>query len=237
MIKMGKPLNQQRRGKGSPTFKSPSHRFYPKVSYYDFEGEGVVIDLVRDALRSAPLAVIRTERGDLLVPAVNGLVVGQSIYAGDQVEIAPGNIAKLKDIPDGERVFCIEKVPGDGGKFIRSAGSSAVVMSKTDKFVKLKMPSGKLISINANSRAIIGIAAGSGLNDKPILKAGKKFYMMKAEHRYWPKVSASSMNAVEHPFGGGRKHRHAGMPQTTSRNAPPGRKVGYIAAKRVGRKR
>lgn len=237
MIKMGKPLNQQRRGKGSPTFRSPRHKYAPKISYSNIDEQGVVIELFRDPQRSAPLALLRYETGAAIVPAANGISVGQIVETGETAKIKKGNIVSLSRVPEGEKVFCIEIRPGDGGKLVRGAGASALVMSRSEKSVKLKMPSGKLKEFSPKCRAIIGVASGAGIRDKPIMKAGKNFHIMKSKHTYWPRVSASSMNAVEHPFGGGRKHRHAGMPQTSSRNAPPGRKVGSIAARRMGRKR
>ncbi|MBR9681089.1 MAG: 50S ribosomal protein L2 [Candidatus Altiarchaeota archaeon] len=234
---MGKPLNQQRRGKGSPTFKSPKHKYAPRSTYTYMDDEGVVIELFRDSQRSAPLALIRYETGVSIIPAASGLSVGQIIQKGDEASVKRGNIVPLKHVPEGEKVFCIELRPGDGGKMVRGAGASATVMTKTDKFVKLKMPSGQLKSFLPRCKAIVGVAAGAGIKDKPILKAGKNFHIMKAKHTYWPRVSSSAMNAVEHPFGGGRKHSHVGKPQTVSRHAPPGRKVGSIAARRMGRKR
>jgi large subunit ribosomal protein L2 len=234
---MGKPLIQQRRGKGALTWRSPKHKYSPRSSFKGFSGRGVVVDLIRDASRTAPLAVVRTEDDAYVIPAVQGLRVGQVVESGDEAAAVPGNVVPLKNVAEGARVFCIELVPGDGGKLVRGAGSSAIVMSKDENFVRVKLPSGKIKRVSPRCRAVVGVVSGTGIREKPVLKAGKKFYMMKAKHTYWPRVSASSMNAVEHPFGGGRKHRHAGKPQTSSRNAPPGRKVGYIAASRTGRKR
>lgn len=234
---MGKPLNQQRRGKGSPTWRSPKHRYSPRSGFRGLHGRGVVVDLFRDPSRSAPLALVRHEEGELIVPAAYGLEVGQIIEVGGEAEPVPGNVVPLRRVPEGGRIFCLELSPGDGGKMVRAAGSSAVVMSKEGKKVKVKLPSGKLKELSPDCRAVVGVVAGAGIREKPILKAGKKAHIMRAKHRYWPRVSASSMNALDHPFGGGRKHRHTGKPQTASRNAPPGRKVGYIAAKRTGKKK
>ncbi len=234
---MGKPLIQQRRGKGAPTWRSPRHRYSPRSSFKGFSGRGVLVELIRDASRTAPLAVVQTEEDVFVVPAATGVSVGQVVEAGEEAPAIPGNVVPLKNVPEGERVFCIELVPGDGGKLVRGAGGSAIVMGKDENRIRVKLPSGKIKLLHPECRAIVGTVAGTGIREKPILKAGKMFHIMKAKHRYWPRVSASSMNAFEHPFGGGRKHRHAGKPQTSPRNAPPGRKVGYIAARRTGRKR
>lgn len=236
---MGKNLNQQRRGKGSSVWRSPSHRYLKAISFGRYEEkEGVVVDLVRDALRSAPLAIVRFVNGEeVVIPAADGMYVGQIIKAGENAPLTAGNIVPVSAVPEGGKIYCVEMVPGDGGKLVRTAGSYATVVSKEGKYVVIKLPSGKIKRVPAHSRAVIGSIAGAGIKEKPIIKAGKMFHIMRAKHRYWPRVAATSMNAVEHPFGGGRKHRHAGKPQTVSRNAPPGKKSGYIAASRTGRKK
>ncbi|HEC96438.1 MAG TPA: 50S ribosomal protein L2, partial [Euryarchaeota archaeon] len=94
-------------------------------------------------------------------------------------------------------------------------------------------PSGEIKGFHYMCRAAIGVVAGGGRVDKPWVKAGKKYHAMKSRATKWPKVRGVVMNAVSHPFGGG-SHPHVGRPTTTSRNAPPGRKVGHIAARRTG---
>ena len=85
-------------------------------------------------------------------------------------------------------------------------------------------------------RATIGVIAGSGRKEKPFLKAGTRHYAMKAKNKLYPQVSGTSMNSVDHPFGGSSSATK-GRPTQSSRNAPPGRKVGKIAPKRTGRKK
>uniref|UniRef100_A0AAZ3SF89 Large ribosomal subunit protein uL2 n=1 Tax=Oncorhynchus tshawytscha TaxID=74940 RepID=A0AAZ3SF89_ONCTS len=81
-----------------------------------------------------------------------------------------------------------------------------------------------------------GVVAGGGRIDKPILKAGRAYHKYKAKRNSWPRVRGVAMNPVEHPFGGGN-HQHIGKPSTIRRDAPAGRKVGLIAARRTGRLR
>ena len=83
---------------------------------------------------------------------------------------------------------------------------------------------------------MIGVAAGSGRSEKPFVRAGKKWFAMRARGRLYPKTAAVAMNAVDHPFGSGRG-RHMGKPSVPPRNAPAGRKVGQIKARRTGWKR
>ncbi len=80
----------------------------------------------------------------------------------------------------------------------------------------------------------LGIVAGGGRIDKPILKAGRAYHKYKAKRNCWPIVRGVAMNPVEHPHGGGN-HQHIGKASTVKRSTPAGRKVGLIAARRTGR--
>ncbi|MCJ2520354.1 MAG: 50S ribosomal protein L2, partial [Candidatus Thermoplasmatota archaeon] len=121
------------------------------------------------------------------------------------------------------------------GKLCRAAGASAVIVSQGDHTV-VQMPSGKLKSLSPGCRAQIGVVAGSGHNDKPFAKAGKKIGALSSKARRSFKVRGVAMNAVAHPHGGGA-HQHVGRPSTVSRNAPPGRKVGRLSPKKKKRRR
>jgi large subunit ribosomal protein L2 len=132
-------------------------------------------------------------------------------------------------------VFNIEKTPGDGGKFVRSAGTYALLVAHDVGKSILQLPSGAMKNFNPLSRATIGIVGGGGRKEKPLLKAGKKFHSIRSKRRNWPRVRAVAMNVVNHPYGGGSK-QSAGQPDSVSRNAPPGRKVGLIAPKRTGKR-
>jgi len=99
---------------------------------------------------------------------------------------------------------------------------------------RVKLPSGAKKVIQSANRAMVGIVAGGGRIDKPILKAGRAYHKYKAKRNSWPKVRGVAMNPVEHPHGGGN-HQHIGKASTVRRDASAGRKVGLIAARRTGR--
>jgi len=147
-----------------------------------------------------------------------------------------GNIMQLGDIPTGKIVCNIELRPNDGGKIIRSSGSSAQVLSIEGKKVMIKLPSKKKVAFNARAFATIGVVAGGGRTTKPFVTAGKKFHAMKAKNKKYPHVCGVAMNSVDHPHGGTHR-RTKGRPNTVRRGAPPGRKVGLIAASRTGRRK
>ncbi len=237
---MGKRILVQRMGRGTPTFRSPSHLRVAPAKYpppQDKVVRGVVAELVHDPGRWVPLARIVLEDGrEFYNIAVEGLRVGQVIEIGPGAKPSIGNILPLRDIPEGTRVCNIEVRPGDGGKLARAGGSYATLIGKTSHYAIVVLPSGKQKYLPLNARATIGIPAGGGRIEKPLLKAGNAYHKWKVKARKWPRVRGVAMNAVSHPHGGG-SHQSESKPTTVSRNAPPGRKVGHIAAKRTGRKK
>merc|ERR1712205_300792 len=121
-----------------------------------------------------------------------------------------------------------------GGKFAKTSGGFAQIIGHiegADK-TRLRMPSGQKKTITSFARAAIGIVAGGGRIDKPMLKAARAFHKYKAKRNSWPKVRGVAMNPVEHPHGGGN-HQHIGHPSTVRRDSVPGQKVGLIAARRT----
>jgi len=187
--------------------------------------------------RSAPLAQLSYGKGEIsYVPAVNGLVVGSEVSVGASAAPSVGNVLPLGKIPEGTRISNIELRVGDGGKLVRAGGSSAVLFSKGNGRAIVRMPSGKSILVDDKCRATIGEVAGGGRLEKPFMRAGPRHHAMKAQGRMYPRMRGIAMAVVYHPFGGGR-HQHPGKSTSTSRNAPPGRKVGLIAPRKTGRKR
>ena len=234
---MGKRILSQRRGRGTSKFKIPSHRYLGEIKYpYDKEFEGVVEDIVRDAIHSAPIAVVRSQEGkSLMFLAAEGIKVGDKIKITDS-EIAIGNVLPIGKIPEGYPVYNIEMEPGDGGKLVRAAESYATIVSHTGDKTVIQLPSGAFKTLSSQCRATIGIPAGGGRGEKPFVKAGKKYHYARARGKVYPLVRGVAMNPVSHPHGGG-SHQHVGRPSTVSKNAPPGRKVGSIGARRTGRRR
>jgi large subunit ribosomal protein L2 len=237
---MGKRILQQRAGRGTSTFRSPSHlreavAKYPLPSEETFRG--VVIDLVHDPGRWVPLAHIELENGlHYFIPAAEGMYIGQVVHIGPDAPIAVGNSLPLKNIPEGTKVYNIELRPGDGGKLARQAGSYAVILGRSGRYTILLLPSGVQKSVLSEARATIGVPAGAGRIEKPMLKAGASYHKYKVKAKKWPRVRGVAMNPVSHPHGGG-SHQSVSAPSTVARSTPPGRKVGHIAARRTGRRK
>merc|ERR1711915_1051496 len=110
---------------------------------------------------------------------------------------------------------------------------TVIAHNPDQKKSKVKLPSGSKKTIPSANRAMIGIVAGGGRIDKPILKAGRAYHKYRVKRNSWPKVRGVAMNPVEHPHGGGN-HQHIGMASTFPEVKSAGRKVGLIAARRTG---
>lgn len=238
---MGKRIISQSRGKGSPTYKAPSHKFKANLEHIKVSGDetvkGRVIDIIHDTARSAPIALIDLGKGGqrlILIP--EGVSVGDELSCGVSAEVKAGNTLTLAEIPEGVPICNIESQPGSGGQFARASGVYGILVAHDAGKTVVQMPSGEMKWLNPRCRATIGVVAGGGRVEKPFLSAGKKYYKMKVRATKWPRSRGVAMNAIDHPFGGGGR-QHPGRPKTVARGTPHGRKVGSIAARRTGKKR
>jgi len=246
---MGRVIRVQRKGRAnSLIFRAlTKHRKgAAKLRVLDY-GErvgymkGLVKDIIHDPGRGAPLAKVvfrdpaRYKLRKELMVAVEGLYAGQFIYCGKTAQLAVGNVLPVGKMPEGTVCCHLEAKFGDRGTIARTSGTSCIIVghSEDGKKTMIKMPSGARKKIASGARAVVGLIAGGGRIDKKLLKAGVAFHKFKRKRNVWPKVRGVAMNPVEHPHGGGN-HQHVGHPTTTARNAPPGQKVGLIAARRTG---
>jgi large subunit ribosomal protein L2 len=231
---MGKRIIARARGKGGPRYRAPSHRYLGSVAYFPFGSiTGKVVDIVHDPARSAPVAIIRTEEGkEVLHIAPEGLQVGTEIRYG---EVAVGNVVELGKIPEGTKIFGIETFPGSGPKLCRSSGVFAEIVGRSGDKVIVRLSSKKTKELDTRCRATVGIPAAGGRIEKPWVKAGRHWYAMQARGKLYPRTKGVAMNPTDHPYGG--KSKRPRPSKTVSRWAPPGAKVGSIAARRVGKKK
>lgn len=238
---MGKRTLVRRRGRGGKQFRAITVGKIAPAKYPNFRLDqnhyGIIVDIVHERGRDAPLAKIRFDDGTYsYTPAAEGATVGSKIEIGSKAAPTAHNILALEAIPDGMLICNIEKNVGDGGKLIKSAGSSALVFAHGTGGVTLKFPSGKFLTANPKCRAMIGVIAGAGRMEKPFLKAGNRAKYMQAHGRLYPTVRGIAQAAVYHPHGGGR-HQHIGRQSSVGRTTPPGRKVGNISPRKTGRSR
>mmetsp|Transcript_12804 Transcript_12804/g.28429 ORF Transcript_12804/g.28429 Transcript_12804/m.28429 type:complete len:259 (-) Transcript_12804:594-1370(-) len=244
---MGRVIRTQRKG-ASRVFKAFTRTRkgaakYRPIDYSERRGymKGLVKKIIHDPGRGAPLAQVvfrdpvkyRLQKYNFI--AVEGVYVGQFVYCGAKAHLGIGNCLPLGKLPEGTVISSIEEKSGDRGRLARTSGTSAIVVghSEDGRKTRVRLPSGARKTLFSKCRAVVGIPAGGGRIDKPVLKAGNNFHKYKVKRNCWPKVRGSAMNPVEHPHGGGN-HQHVGHPTTVGRRIPPGRKVGLIAARRTG---
>jgi large subunit ribosomal protein L8e len=246
---MGRVIRSQRKGRGS-IFRAHTHKRQGPAKHraLDFSErhgyiKGVVKEIIHDSGRGAPLAVVhfrnpyRYKIDKELFIAAEGLYTGQFIYCGKKADLTVGNVLPVSVMPEGTIVCNVEAKTGDRGSFARASGNYATIISHNEEGItRIRLPSGIKKAVPSAARATVGLVAGGGRTDKPILKAGNSYHRMKAKRKAWPKVRGVAMNPVDHPHGGGN-HQHIGHPATVRRDAPAGQKVGLIAARRTGRLR
>ena len=235
---MGKRIISRRRGAGTGPYRSPSHRHHGAVYHTAaaIAGEGTIVGIAQAPGRTAPVATLRLPNGDetpILAPA--GLATGDkvSVNAGP---VGRGALLPLAEVPDGTLVSNIEVNPFDGGRLVRAAGTSALVVAHAGREVTLQLPSGAFKLFLATCRAQVGPIAGGGRLERPMIKAGKKVLAYRSLSRPAFKVRGVAMNPVNHPHGGG-SHQHVGRPSTVSSGTWPGAKVGRFSRSQRRRKK
>ena len=186
---MGKRIIQQRRGRGTSTYRAHSFRFAGKTSYnaYNKDGtiKGEIIDLIHSKGHSAPLLKVKYENGkEALIPSFEGAYIGKELMINqeEQVkreEVEAGNAYLLKNIPEGTQIFNIEMTPGDSGKLVKTGGTFATVVAHNKGMTKVTLPSKKTKLILGTCRAFVGQIGGGSRLEKPYLKAGAQFMQMK----------------------------------------------------------
>jgi len=238
---MGKNLIQQTRGRGIGfRYRVPSFRYIGVVKMRNPTATivaGTIKELTHCPGHSAPIARIVFDDGkECIVQAPEGCRVGDRIASGAGAPVENGNMLALRDIPEGTQIYNIELMPGDGGKFCRTSGGTAKLVSKFENNALIELPSKKQRQFCLDCRAIIGIIAGSGRTEKPFLKAGKVYHAKRARNKRYPMISGAAQNAVDHPFGNKRTSRKAKQ-RPAPKFACAGRKVGKLHPRRTGRKK
>ncbi|WP_270371589.1 50S ribosomal protein L2 [Aerococcus urinaeequi] len=183
--------------------------------------EGLVKAIEYDPNRSANIALIHYTDGiKTYIIAPKGLQVGARITSGEAADIKVGNALPLKNIPVGTLVHNIETKPGKGGQLVRSAGASAQVLGKEDKYVLIKLTSGEVRMILGTCRATIGVVGNEQHSLINVGKAGRSRWAGKR-----PTVRGSVMNPNDHPHGGGEGKAPVGRPSPMTPWGKPARGI------------
>jgi large subunit ribosomal protein L2 len=169
-----------------------------------------VASIEYDPNRTTFIALLNYADGEKrYILAPQGLQVGAVVESGDDVAPELGHALQLKNMPLGTVVHNIEMQPGQGGKIARSAGASAQLSNKEDKYAVLKMPSGELRKVLINCYATVGMASNSDHQLQSMGKAGRNVWK-----GIRPRVRGVAMNPVDHPMGGGEGKASGGQPRS-----------------------
>src|SRR5258705_2260678 len=169
-----------------------------------------VVSIEYDPNRTAFIALLNYADGEKrYIIAPQGLQVGQTVLSGDDVLPELGNALIFKNMPLGTNVHNIEMQPGQGGILVRSAGTSAQLSNKEEKYAILKMPSGELRKVLINCYATVGVVSNSDHSLQSMGKAGRNRW-----RGIRPRNRGVAMNPVDHPMGGGEGKASGGQPRS-----------------------
>lgn len=211
-------------GRRSMRYKGGGHKKHYRI--IDFKRdkkdiEAKVLTVEYDPNRSAFIALVQYADGEKrYILAPQGIQVGGSVIAGNAVAPELGNALQMKNMPLGTMIHNIEMQPGQGGKLVRSAGSSAQLTNKEEKYAILKMPSGELRKILINCFATVGVVSNSDHNLETRGKAGANRW-----RGIRPRTRGVAMNPVDHPMGGGEGKASGGHPRSRTGKYAKGEKT------------
>ncbi|MCD7846490.1 MAG: 50S ribosomal protein L2 [Oscillospiraceae bacterium] len=191
--------------------------------------DATVMTLEYDPNRSAHIALVQYEDGEKrYIIAPNGLNVGDTVRAGADADIKPGNALPLMNIPVGTFIHNIELYPGKGAQLVRSAGNMAQLMGRENDKVLIRLPSGEMRYVPANCMATVGQVGNIDHENVHLGKAGRKRHM-----GVRPTVRGSVMNPNDHPHGGGEGKAPVGRPSPVTPWGKP--TMGYKTRKKKNR--
>ena len=181
-----------------------------------FDMSAVVERLEYDPNRTAFIALVRYEDGELnYILAPQRLAVGDSVVAGQKVDIKPGNALPLKNIPVGTVVHNVEMKVGKGGQIARSAGTYVQLVGKDQGYAQLRLSSGEVRIVRAECMATIGAVSNPDQQNINLGKAGRSRWLGRKPHN-----RGVTMNPVDHPHGGGEGRTSGGRHPVTPWGKP-----------------
>jgi large subunit ribosomal protein L2 len=209
-----KPRTGGRNTSGHLTMRYRGGGHKKKYRIIDFKrnksGVATVESIQYDPNRTAFIALLVYADGEKrYILAPQGLEVGAKVESGASVAPEVGNALPMRNMPLGTNIHNIETQPGQGGKLSRSAGSSAQLANKEDRYAVLKMPSGELRKVLIDCYATVGVVSNSDHSLQSMGKAGRNRWK-----GIRPRNRGVAMNPVDHPMGGGEGKASGGQPRS-----------------------
>jgi large subunit ribosomal protein L2 len=200
-------------GRRSMRYMGGGNKHHYRIIDFKRDKRGIdaqVVSIEYDPNRTAFIALLQYTDGEKrYIIAPQGIQVGTTVTAGDAVAPELGNALQMKNMPLGTVIHNIELQPNQGAKLARSAGSSAQLTNKEERYAVLKMPSGELRKVLINCYATVGVVSNSDHNLEQAGKAGVNRWK-----GIRPRNRGVAMNPVDHPMGGGEGKASGGQPRS-----------------------
>jgi large subunit ribosomal protein L2 len=213
--------NAGRNNQGKVTVRHRGGGSRRKLRIIDFKRDKIgvaaeVLAIEYDPNRSAYIALVQypeDEKRYILAPL--GLAVGQSVMSGPDAEVRVGNALPIGRIPVGTMIHNIELQPGKGAQIVRSAGSSALIVAREDRYTHVRLPSGEVRKILNVCMATVGQVGNADHRNVKLGKAGRSRWKGRR-----PTVRGAAMSPRDHPHGGGEGRNPRGMNPKTPWGKP-----------------
>ena len=213
LVSLSKSGGRNNRGRMTMRHKGGGHKRKYRIIDFKRNKDGVpatVKTIEYDPNRTARIALLAYADGEKrYILAPDGLSVGDVVSSGEGVQPERGNSMPLLKMPLGTTVHNVELLPGKGGQIVRSAGTSAQLVAKTDRYATLKLPSGEVRMILGTCKATIGTVSNIDHMNVTLGKAGRSRWK-----GIRPSVRGVAMNPVDHPMGGGEGKASGGHPRS-----------------------
>jgi large subunit ribosomal protein L2 len=221
---LGKTGGRNNVGRMTTRHKGGGHKRLYRVVDFKRKKHGVsakVVSIEYDPNRTSRVALLQYLDGEKsYIIAPNDLKVGDTVMAGPEADIKPGNALPLEKIPVGTMVHNVELVAGKGAQMVRSAGSFAQLMAKDGHYATLRLPSSEMRMVRIECYATVGQVGNLDHENVVSGKAGRSRWLGKR-----PSVRGVAMNPVDHPLGGGEGKSSGGRPACSPWGLVDGRKT------------
>ncbi len=213
LVTLGSTGGRNNDGRRTMRYRGGGHkRRYRLIDFKrDRENEPATVESIQyDPYRTAYIALLSYPDGEKrYILAPQGIRVGQQLLSGRGVPPENGNCLYLAEVPLGAFIHNIELHPGAGGALVRSAGASAIMLGREDRYAVLKMPSGEVRRVLLTCKATIGTVSNPDHNLEVLGKAGRSRWRGRR-----PRTRAVAMNPIDHPMGGGEGRASGGHPRS-----------------------
>src|SRR5579871_3586721 len=217
----GKRKTGGRNNKGHVTSRGIAGGHKQKYRYIDFKRRtwdvsATVERLEYDPNRTAFIALIKYADGELTyILAPQRLKPGDTVVSGERVDVKPGNVMPMRNMPVGTIIHNVEMKPGKGGQIARAAGTYAQLVGRDQGYALLRLSSGEVRMVRGECRATIGAVSNPDQQNIVIAKAGRNRWLGRR-----PSVRGVAMNPIDHPHGGGEGRSSGGRHPVTPWGKP-----------------